>query len=118
MPETLDQALWEREQHQAAELPLRQRHYFITPALGSIAEIDSYRADYAARGDMVLFGGVKLFVNGCAHDGYGHTVDDYKWTQDELDAVVEDAHRRRLQLWMHSLNAHGIRMAAIAVSRA
>ncbi|MGW5152329.1 amidohydrolase [Rhodococcus koreensis] len=118
MPETLDQAMWEREQHRAAELSIRQRHFFITPALGTIAQIDGYRAEYESSGDMVSFGGVKLFVNGCAHDGYGHAADDYKWTQDELDAVVEDAHRRRIQLWMHSLNDHGIKMAAIAVSRA
>lgn len=115
MPESLDQAEWEIALHRDRALSLRQRHYFISPALGDIERVAEIREIYPTDDDMIAFGGVKLFVNGCAHDGLGRSLDDPKFTQEELDETVLTAHRRGLQVWMHSLNAKGIVTAARAI---
>jgi predicted amidohydrolase YtcJ len=117
MPESLAQVDVARELHRAAQLPVRQRYYLISPAVASLAEIREFRR-YEEIADRFAFGGVKAFVNGCAHDGLGHAVDDAKWTQDELDAFVLEAHRSGIQVWLHSLNARGVRMAAEAIGKA
>ncbi|MFM8353054.1 MAG: amidohydrolase, partial [Actinomycetales bacterium] len=118
MPENLDQIDRLRILHQQGRMSLRQRYYLISPGVATLDEAEQRRRDDAgntAEGDRFRFGGIKLFVNGCAHDGLGTPLDDLKWTQDELDDFVIDASRRGMQVWMHSLNANGVRMAARAM---
>jgi predicted amidohydrolase YtcJ len=117
MPESLAQVDVARELHRAGQLPVRQRYYLISPAVASLAEIRDFRGREEI-GDRFAFGGAKAFVNGCAHDGLGRAVDDAKWTQAELDAFVLEAHRSGIQVWLHSLNARGVRMAAEAIGKA
>ena len=58
---------------------------------------------------------MKVFVNGCGHDGLGVPLEDSKWNQVELTGFVAEATRRGIQVWLHSLTAEGVRMAARAV---
>ncbi|MFB7999496.1 amidohydrolase [Streptomyces sp. NPDC056002] len=118
MPESIDQARWEMDLHNRRELSLRQRHYFISPAVGDVAAIANLRKLYDEGDELLRFGGIKLFANGCAHDGYGHALNDPKFTQEELDDIVLEAHRHGIQVWIHSLNSQGIASAATAIGRA
>ncbi len=117
MPESLAQIDVARELHRFGELPVRQRYYVISPAVASLKEIRELSRDEGI-GERFAFGGVKAFVNGCAHDGLGHALDDAKWTQAELDSFVLEAHASGFQVWLHSLNARGVRMAAEAIGKA
>ena len=65
--------------------------------------------------DMFRLGGVKIFLDGTAHDGTGTPLEDYKFTQPELDGFVERAHGAGLQLIMHCLTEGGPGMGLAAV---
>jgi predicted amidohydrolase YtcJ len=117
MPESLDQVAELRDLHARTAMTLRQRYYVIHPAVATLDQIvELSRGDRDS--EWFAFGGMKVFVNGCAHDGLGNTIDDSKWTQDELDVVVAGAHKAGLQVWLHSLDAPGVRMAATSIERA
>jgi predicted amidohydrolase YtcJ len=117
MPESLRQVDELRSMHERRQLTVRQRYYLIHPAVASLAEVVE-RSHDDRDGEWFAFGGMKVFVNGCAHDGLGNRLDDSKWSQSELEAVVRHAHDAGLQVWLHSLDAKGVRMAAIAIERA
>jgi predicted amidohydrolase YtcJ len=117
MPESLDQVRIARDLQASGALSVRQRWYVISPAVASLEEIRELAAADVGT-DRFRFGGVKVFVNGCAHDGLGHVMDDAKWSQPELDSFVRDVHLAGLQVWLHSLNARGVRMAAEAIGKA
>ncbi|MBU6244812.1 MAG: amidohydrolase family protein [Actinomycetales bacterium] len=114
MPENLDQVERLRDLHRAGQMTLRQQYYLISPGVATLDEASELRR-IDETDESFRFGGIKVFVNGCAHDGMGAPLDDVKWSQDELDAFVQDAARRDMQVWMHSLNANGVRMAARAM---
>ena len=116
MPESLEQVAQLRHLHRQGQLPMRQSYYLISPG---VATLDQARELAASEEDSDTWrlGGIKVFVNGCGHDGLGVEHDDPKWTQDELDAFVSDAHRSGFQVWMHSLNSRGVAMAAKAIHR-
>lgn len=114
MPENLRQVELERELQGRQQLTVRQRYYLITPGVAEIEEAGELRAREGT-GDRFSFGGLKVFVNGCGHDGLGRPLEDAKWTQDELTRVVTEADRRGMQVWLHSLTAEGVRSAARAI---
>lgn len=117
MPENLGQVEELRATHARRGLSLRHRYYLISPGVATLDEAEELsRIDTGD--DWFRFGGVKVFVNGCCHDGLGQVLDDQKWTQGQLDDFVRDADRRGLQVWMHSLDAEGVRMAARAILQA
>ena len=117
IPESLEQVRVQRELHRSGALSLRQRYFLITPGVATLQEAVKLAA-VDRDDDMFTFGGIKLFVNGCAHDGFGHELDDVKWTQEALNDFVLEAHCNKIQVWMHSLNSHGVRMAAEAIGNA
>lgn len=117
MPENLEQVDRLRALHGQGRMTLRQRYHLISPGVATLEQAGQLRRQDTGD-DRFAFGGIKLFVNGCAHDGLGVPLDDLKWTQEELDAFVVDASALGMQVWMHSLNANGVRMAARAIHRA
>lgn len=114
MPENLHQVDLQRALHERRELTVRQRYYLISPGVADLAEASELRARERAT-DRFSFGGIKVFVNGCGHDGLGEPLEDAKWTQDELSTFVTEAERLGMQVWLHSLTAEGVRTAARAV---
>lgn len=114
MPENLHQVELQRALHERHELTVRQRYYLISPGVAGLAEAARLRAREQTS-DRFSFGGIKVFVNGCGHDGLGKPLEDAKWTQDELTAFVTEADRLGMQVWLHSLTAEGVRMAARSV---
>ncbi len=116
MPESVAQVDVVRELHRTGDLSVRERWYAICPAVASLQEIIALSRTEPI-GDRFRFGGVKVFVNGCGHDGLGQQLEDAKWTQRELDAFVVAADQAGLQVWMHALTPHGVRMAAQAIGR-
>lgn len=114
MPESRHQIELLRELHRRDGLGVRQRYYVISPGVASLDEADELRRTDSAS-DSFRYGGIKVFVNGCAHNGLGVELDDPKWTQESLDEFVLLADARGHQVWMHSLNSRGVRMAARAI---
>ncbi|MBI1377319.1 MAG: amidohydrolase family protein [Frankiales bacterium] len=117
MPESVRQVHLLRELHRQRGLGLRQRYYLISPGVATMDEASQLlRAEQPT--DTFSFGGLKVFVNGCGHDGLGSRLEDVKWTEGELSAFVVEADRRGIQVWLHSLTADGVRMAARAILEA
>ena len=117
MPESLDQVELQRNLHQRGRLSVRQKYFLISPGVATLDEAAALAARDDAPGRF-QFGGIKVFVNGCAHDGLGVPREDPKWTQPELDSFVRDADARGMQVWLHALSAEGVRMAAAAIRAA
>jgi len=99
----------------AGQLPLRL--YYLPHQVSLDALLDlGLRPGFG--NEMLQFGGMKIFVDGTGHDGYGNHRLDLKWDADELIAFVSRAHEGGLQLWMHVTSPSAIRMAAAAVEAA
>ena len=117
MPESIRQVEIQRELHARGALSLRQKYFLISPGVATLDEADELARVDSSKGSFE-FGGIKVFVNGCGHDGLGIPLDDVKWTQEALDDFVVDADSRGFQVWLHSLNSQGVRMAARSILRA
>ncbi|MFQ5872363.1 MAG: amidohydrolase [Dehalococcoidia bacterium] len=102
----------------AGEFPLRIRLYYHVPHLVSLDSLLATGLQTGFGNDMLRFGGVKIFVDGTGHDGYGNRLLDFKWTQQELNDFVARAHQDGLQLLMHVSTIPSIQMAATAVEEA
>ena len=100
------------------ELPIRFRLYYHVPhqvelesllAMGLLPGFGDHRLRY---------GGVKIFVDGVGHDGYGNRLYDLKWEPPELVDFICRAHAGGQQLWMHVCSQPAIRLVASAVAEA
>jgi predicted amidohydrolase YtcJ len=103
---------------QAGQLPLRLRLYYHVPHHIALDALLALGLRPGFGDEMLRFGGVKIFVDGTGHDGYGNRRLDFKWDAEELAAFVSRAHDGGLQLWMHVNSQPAIRMAASAVEAA
>jgi predicted amidohydrolase YtcJ len=107
-----------QELQASGELPNRIRFYYHIPHHLSVDTLVEIGLKSGFGNDFLRYGGVKLFIDGTGHDGYGNRVFDVKWDQEELDEIVEKAQREGLQLWMHTLSQPAIDMGITAVERA
>jgi predicted amidohydrolase YtcJ len=108
----------DQELQASGDLPIRLRAYYHVPKMMSLQGVIDTGLLPGVGNDMFRFGGVKIFIDGTASDGVGHPVDDLKWTQDELNEFVSQAHSASLQLWMHTLTHTGIVFGCNAVEEA
>ena len=118
IPYSADDIRADRELQAAGELPLRLRIYYHVPHAISLDALLATGLISGAGDDMFRLGGIKIFVDGTAHDGLGNPVEDYKWTQEELSDFVSRAHAAGIQLIMHVLSRGALLMAATAVEEA
>jgi predicted amidohydrolase YtcJ len=118
IPSSAADVVADRELHALGELPLRLRLYYHVPRDVSLAALTTPGLTPGFGDERLRFGGVKIFVDGTGHDGYGNRLWDVKWSQPELDALVSEAHRAGLQLWMHVNAVPTIQMATAAVEQA
>lgn len=102
----------------AGELPLRIRMYYHVPQMISLQGLLDTGLVSGVGDEMFRLGGVKLFVDGLGGNGLGEPLEDYKWTQEELDDVVYQAHSRGLQVLMHVITPGAVHRAATAVEKA
>jgi predicted amidohydrolase YtcJ len=118
LPYSAEDILAVQELQAAGELPIRFRNYYHVPHQ---IDLDSLLAMGLKPGfgdDRMRFGGVKIFIDGVGHDGYGKRVWDLKWEPDDLIEFVCKAHAWGQQLWMHVCSPLGIRLACDAVEEA
>lgn len=107
-----------QELQASGELPLRIRFY---PQAGHQLALEETLALGIQPGfgnDLLRYGGVKIFIDGTCHDGYGNRLWDVKWDQDELTEFVCRAHEAGQQLWMHINCVPSIHMGANAIEEA
>ncbi|MBA2454264.1 MAG: amidohydrolase family protein, partial [Chloroflexia bacterium] len=104
--------------HESNELPIRFRVY---PHVGHQIDLDGLLAMGLKPGfgnDWMRFGGVKIFVDGVGHDGYGNRVYDLKWEEDALIEFICRAHAAGQQLWMHVCSQPAIRLICDGIEEA
>lgn len=100
------------------ELPIRFRMY---PQVGHQIDLDGLLAMGLKPGfgnDWFRFGGVKIFVDGVGHDGYGNRVYDLKWDEQELIEFICRVHAAGQQLWMHVCSQPAIRLICDGIEEA
>lgn len=102
----------------SGELPLRLRFYV---QAGHQMELDEILALGLRPGfgdDMLRYGGVKTFIDGTCHDGYGNRLWDVKWERADLIEFVVRAHEAGQQLWMHINSQPSIDLGLDAIEEA
>ena len=102
----------------AGRLPARIDLRFHSPRQLTSAGLAATGLETGFGGDWLRVGGIKLFIDGAGHDLEHQAMVDLKWTQDDLDAEVETAHRAGLQLMMHVQSAEAVDMGLLALERA
>jgi predicted amidohydrolase YtcJ len=100
---------------QAGELPMRIRVYYRVPLQLSIEGFFGVGFASGMGDDMFRYGGLKMYVDGNGDDGLGHEMEDFKWTQDELNTMVSRAQDAGIQSIMHVVTPGGLQMAMNAV---
>jgi len=118
LPYSADDILAVQDLQAAGELPIRFRSY---PHVPHQIDLDGLLAMGLRSGfgnDWFRFGGVKIFVDGVGHDGYGNCIYDLKWDEAELIEFICRAHAARQQLWMHVCSQPAIRLIANGIEEA
>jgi predicted amidohydrolase YtcJ len=118
LPYSADDILAVQELHAASELPMRLRFYYHIPHQIELDDLLAMGLKAGFGNDMLRYGGVKIFIDGIGHDGYGNPLWDVKWSADELTEFVGKAHAAGQQLWMHVLRNESLRLGADAVEAA
>jgi predicted amidohydrolase YtcJ len=118
IPFSADDVRADQELQASGELPLRLRVYYHVPRVISLESLLATGFLPGVGDDMFRYGGIKIFVNGTTSDGLGNAIEDFKWTQEELNDFVSRAHDAGIQLLMHSLSREATLMAAAAVEEA
>ncbi len=118
IPFSSDDVRADQELQAAGGLPLRIRVYYHVPRVISLESLLSTGLLSGAGNDWFRYGGIKIFVNGTTSDGLGNAIEDFKWTQEELDHFVSRAHDAGIQLIMHVLSRDALLMAARSVEEA
>ena len=83
------------------DLPLRLRYYVHAGRHMELDELFALGVKPGFGDELLKFGGVKAFIDGCCHDGYGNRLWDVKWTRGDLFDFVRRVHDDGHQLWMH-----------------
>lgn len=99
-------------------LPFRVDLRYHSPTVITSRDLAATGLESGFGDEWLRIGGIKLFIDGAGHGFAGETMVDLKWTQPDLDAEVEQAHRAGLQLMMHVQSTEAIDMALAAVDRA
>ncbi|RIK37740.1 MAG: hypothetical protein DCC58_17580 [Chloroflexi bacterium] len=107
-----------QELQASGELPLRIRFFYHLPHQTNLDDLLAMGLRPGFGNDMLRYGGIKTFIDGIGHDGYGTPLWDVKWTREELFDFVERAHAGGQQLWMHVLRAESLRLGCDAIEAA
>jgi predicted amidohydrolase YtcJ len=107
-----------QELQASGELPLRLRLYYHIPHQIELESLLALGLMPGFGNDRLRYGGVKIFVDGVGHDGYGNRLYDPKWEPQELVEFICRAHAGGQQLWMHVCSQPAIRLVADAVAEA
>jgi predicted amidohydrolase YtcJ len=107
-----------QELQASGELPIRFRMHYHVPHQIPIDGLLAMGLKPGFGNDWLRYGGVKIFVDGVGHDGYGNRVFDLKWTPEGLTEFICTVHAAGQQLWMHVCSQPAIRLIADAVEEA
>jgi hypothetical protein len=108
----------DQELQRSGGMPIRLRTYYIVPQRTTLQGVIDMGLLPGMGDDWFRFGGVKFFVDGTEEDGLGNPLADYKWTQEELNAAVLQAHAAGLQILMHVIGRGAMDMAVTAIEAA
>lgn len=99
-------------------LPARVRMYLTHPVPIDLDRFLKTGIGMNFGDDWLSIGGIKLFVDGVMSHAEGYYMPDLKWTQAELNEIVQKAHDAGFQLWLHTLSPVAIRCAVEAFENA
>ena len=118
VPYSIDDIRADLELQASGELPLRIRMYYHVPHMISLDGLLATGFISGVGSDMFRFGGMKIFVDGLGGDGFGNYLEDFKWTQEELNELVYRCHAAGIQVLMHVITDAAVERAATAVELA
>ncbi|MDQ3548504.1 MAG: amidohydrolase [Chloroflexota bacterium] len=118
LPYGAEDMLAVQELQATGELPIRFRMYYHVPHQIDLDGLLAMGLKPGFGDDRLRFGGVKIFVDGVGHDGYGERVFDLKWHPEELTEFICRAHAAGQQLWMHVCSQPAIRMICDGIEEA
>jgi predicted amidohydrolase YtcJ len=118
LPYSAEDILAVQEMQASGELPIRFRMHYHVPHQIDVDGLLAMGLKPGFGNDRMRYGGVKIFVDGVGHDGYGNRVYDLKWEPDELVEFVCRVHAAGQQLWMHVCSQPAIRLICDAVEEA
>lgn len=118
LPYAAEDILAVQDLQESGELPIRFRMYYHVPHQLELEHLLAMGLKPGFGNDMLRYGGVKIFVDGVGHDGYGNRIYDLKWDEQELIEFVCRAHAGGQQLWMHVCSQPAIRLICDAVEEA
>jgi predicted amidohydrolase YtcJ len=118
LPYGAEDMLAVQELQASGELPIRFRSYIHVPHQIDLDGLLAMGLKPGFGDDRMRFGGVKIFVDGVGHDGYGKRVFDMKWEPAELTEFICRAHAGGQQLWMHVCSQPAIRLICDGIEEA
>lgn len=118
LPYSAEDMLAVQDLQHAGELPIRFRSYPHVPHQIDLDHLLAMGLRSGFGNDWFRFGGVKIFVDGVGHDGYGNRIYDLKWDEAELVEFICRAHAAGQQLWMHVCSQPAIRLIADGIEEA
>ncbi|HUG14704.1 MAG TPA: amidohydrolase [Thermomicrobiales bacterium] len=118
LPYSAEDILAVQELQASGELPIRFRMHYHVPHQIELNGLLAMGLKPGFGNDQLRYGGVKIFVDGVGHDGYGQRVYDLRWAPDELLEFICRVHAAGQQLWMHVCSQPAIRVICDAVEEA
>lgn len=118
LPYSAEDILAVQELQESGELPIRFRMHYHVPHQIDLDSLLAMGLKPGFGNDRMRYGGVKIFVDGVGHDGYGNRVYDLRWETDALIELICRTHAAGQQLWMHVCSQPAIRLICDAVEEA
>ena len=118
LPYSTEDILAVQDLQASGELPIRFRMYYHVPHQIDLDGLLAMGLRPGFGDDRLRYGGVKIFVDGVGHDGYGNRVWDVKWDPADLTEFICRVHAAGQQLWMHVCSQPSIHLVADAVEEA
>jgi predicted amidohydrolase YtcJ len=108
---------WQQLRNEGA-LPLRLKFFLTNHELLNIHSLFDCGLEKGFGDQWLSLGGMKLFADGISLHGNLYGVADLKYSQEELDYLIFEAHRRNLQVWIHVCSEEAYNRAVGACKRA
>jgi predicted amidohydrolase YtcJ len=100
------------------DLPYRLRFYLTHPVMIDLDEFLRAGVGPDFGNDWMRIGGIKFFLDGIGLHANFQPYSDLKWEQEEIDELVEKAHKAGFQIWTHMATTPGIEQGLAAYTKA
>ena len=104
--------------HREKALPLRLRLFLTNQELLDIRDLFSLGLEKGFGDAWLSLGGMKLFADGISEHANQYSAVDLKYTQEELNDLIYEAHAANLQVWVHTIAEEAFERTLLACQSA